>query len=69
MQHYKEKIKIEKGKTKRRNLVFSSEISDEEALRKEHSMKSRLNGKIKEVAYALSSEILNAEKKSRCQKN
>ena len=68
LQHYKEKRKIEKGKTKRGNLVFSSEISNEEALRKEHSMKSRLNGKIREVAYVLRSEILNSEK-SRCQKN
>ena len=63
MKHYKEKRKIDKGKTKRGILVFSSEISNEEALRKEHSMKSRLNCKIKEVAYTLRSSILNAEKK------
>ena len=62
LQHYKNKIKVIKGKTRCGNLVVSSEISDEEALKKENSMKTKLNTKIRDVAFALRLSILEAEK-------
>ena len=35
-QHFKDNVQIQKGKTKRGNLIFSSKVTVEEALRKEH---------------------------------
>ena len=38
IQWYKGKMKIEKGKTNRGNVTFSSAMSYKEALRREHSV-------------------------------
>lgn len=62
LQHYKKQIKVIKGKTGRGSLVVSSEISDKEALRKENSMKTKLNAKIRDAAFASRQSILEAEK-------
>lgn len=62
VQHYKKRIKIIKGKTRRGNLVFSSEISDEEAFRRENSMKTKIKAKIRDVAFELRQSIIDAEK-------
>ena len=51
--HFKEKIQIEKGKTRRRNLVHSNNTTVEEALRKENQLKTKLNNKMREVVLAL----------------
>ena len=61
-QHFKDKVQIQKGKTKRGNLIFSSKVTVEEALRKEHLIKTKLTNKMKDVAMALRAalEILNS---------
>ena len=58
--HFKEKIIIQKGKTRRGNLIFSRNISHEEALRKEHLLKTKLLKKMREVALALRAAIGDA---------
>ncbi|XP_057304270.1 uncharacterized protein LOC130641476 [Hydractinia symbiolongicarpus] len=62
LKHYKESIQIMKGKTRRGNLIFCSTISEEEAFRKEYSMKTKLKAKIRDVAFALRSAIMEIEK-------
>ena len=61
--HFGDRINIQKGKTKRGNLLFSKHLSVEKAMRKEHSMKSKLNVKIRDVAFALRLSIAEAEHK------
>ena len=51
--HFKEKIQIEKSKTRRRNLVHSNNTTVEEALRKGNQVKTKINNKMREVALAL----------------
>ena len=48
-QWYKGKIKIEKSKTKRRNVIFSSAMSYEKAFRKEHSMEYKTASNIRDM--------------------
>ena len=60
-QCYENKLTIQKGKTKRGNIIFSSSMGIEEALRKEHSMKTNLSIKIRDVAFALRSSIIEAK--------
>ncbi|CAB4037632.1 Hypothetical predicted protein [Paramuricea clavata] len=54
--------KLEKRKTRRGNLVFISEILDEEAFRRENLMKSKIKAKIRDVAFELRQSIIDAEK-------
>lgn len=61
LQHYKNQLTIQKGKTRRGNLMFSKEISIEEALRKEHSMKTKFHTKLCDVAFALRQIIFDAD--------
>ena len=60
-QWYKGKIKIEKGKTKRGNVIFSSAMSYEEAFRKEHSMEYKTASKIRDMTFFLRDAIFQAE--------
>ena len=50
-QWYKGKIKIEKSKTKRRNVIFSSAMSYEKAFRKEHSMEYKTASNIRDMEW------------------
>ena len=50
---YKGKIKIEKCKTKHRNVIFSSAMTYEEAFRKEHSMEYNIASNIRNMAFFL----------------
>ena len=60
-QWYKGKIKIEKGKTKRGNVIFSSAMSYTEAFRKEHSMENKTTSNIRDMAFFLRDAIFQAE--------
>ena len=62
-QHFKDKITIQKGRTRRGNLLFSYHTTKEEALRKEHLMKTKLTSKIRDVAFALRAAISDADHK------
>ena len=57
---YPEKIKIEKGKTRRRNIVFSSSLSTEKACRTQYSKVNSDDMQIRDVAFKLGQEIMNA---------
>ena len=57
---YPEKIKIEKGKTRRGNIVFSSSLSTEEACRNQYSKVTSDDMQIRDVAFKLRQEIMNA---------
>lgn len=61
LQHFKDRICIQKGKTRRGNLLFSRNLDAEEALRKDHSLKSKLATKLRDVALTLRSMIAEAE--------
>ena len=50
---YPEKIKIEKGKTRRRNIVFSSSLSTEKACRTQYSKVNSDDMQIRDVAFKL----------------
>ena len=54
---YPEKIKIEKGKTKRGNIVFSSSLLTEEACRTQYSKVISHEMQIRDVAFKLRQEI------------
>ena len=62
--HFGERIKVIKGRTKRGSLLFSSALTEEEALRKEHLMQTKLDTKIREVGYLLREEINSLPKKN-----
>ena len=56
-------MKVEKGKTKRGNVVFSSELSAEEALRKQYCTVTIQNVQIRNMALKLREAIMEAETK------
>ena len=56
LKHFGDKI------LRRGNIIFSSSITVEDAFRRETNMKWNINIKAREVAYALRSEILKAQK-------
>ena len=58
---FKDKIQIQKGKTRRGNLVHSNNTTVEEALRKENQPKTKLNSKMREVALALRAAVPDAK--------
>ena len=47
--HFKEKIQIENGKTRRGKLIHSNNTTIEEALRKENQVKAKPISKMREV--------------------
>ena len=57
---YPEKIKIEKGKTRRGNIALSSSLSTEEACRNQYSKVTSDDMQIRDVAFKLRQEIMNA---------
>ena len=59
---YEKQIKIEKGKTTRGNIVYSSLMTSEEALRKYRQQVADKSTQIREVALLLRESIMNAEK-------
>ena len=59
---YEKQIKIEKGKTVWGNIVYSSLITSEEALRKHRQQVADQATQIREVALLLRESIMNAEK-------
>ena len=65
---YKGKIKIEKGKTKHGNVIFSSAMSYEEAFRKEHSMEYETVSNIRDMALFLRDVISPAEEEELAEK-
>ena len=54
---YPKKIKIEKGKTRRENIVFSSSLLTEEAYRTQYSKVTSDDMQIRAVAFKLRQEI------------
>ena len=56
---YPEKIKIEKGKTRRGNIVFSSSLLTEQACRTQYSKVISHEMQIRDVAFKLRQEIKN----------
>lgn len=61
--HYKDKIKFEKGVTKRGNMMFNPLMSVEEAIRKQNNRSTSLNMQIQNAAFALREAIMNAKTK------
>ena len=61
LQHFKDDIVIHKGKTRKENLLFSQKITLEEALKKEKSLASKFQSKLKDVAFALWNLIKEAD--------
>ena len=59
---YENKIKIQKGKTKKGNIIFSSSLSSEEALRQEICLKNDDQVKVRDVAFLPRRSILNAKR-------
>ena len=57
---YPEKIKTEKGKTRKGNIVFSSLLSTEETCRTQYSKVTFDDMQIRDVAFKLRQEIMNA---------
>ena len=57
---YPEKIKIEKGKKRRGNIVFSSSLSTEEGCRNQYSKVTSDDMQIRDVAFKLRQEIMCA---------
>ena len=57
---YPEKTKIEKGKTRRGNIVFSSSLLTEEACRTQYSKVISDDMQIRDVDFKLRQEIMNA---------
>ena len=57
---YPEKIKIEKGKTRRGNIALSSSLSTEETCRNQYSKVTSDDMQIRDVAFKLRQEIMNA---------
>ena len=63
LQQFQDRIVIIKGKTRRGNIIFSNLVSAEEALRKEHSTKTKLMVKLRDTAFLLREEIMATENK------
>ena len=63
LQQFQDRIVIIKGKTRRGNIIFSNLMSAEEALRKEHSTKTKLMVKLRDTAFLLREEIMATENK------
>ena len=63
-QWYKGKIKIEKGKTMRGNVIFSSAMSYEEAFRKEHSMEYKTASNIRDTTFIYGMLYFRQKRKS-----
>ena len=61
VKHFGNRIKIEKGKTKRGNVIYSTVLTTEEALREQHDQISDINIQIKKVAFALRESRSKAE--------
>ena len=59
--HFKEKIQIQNGKSRRGNLVHNKNTTVEEALRKENQLKTKLNNKIRLVTLALRAVVRDTE--------
>ena len=59
---YGDKIIIQKGKTKKGNIIFSSSLSFEEALRQEICLKNDDQVKVRDVAFLLRRSTLNAKR-------
>ena len=61
IQHLKYVIVIHKVKTRKGNLLFSQKITLEEALKKEKSLASKFQSKLKDVAFTLRNLIKDAD--------
>ena len=61
--YYGDKIKIQKGKVKKGNIIFRSSLSSEEALRQEICLKNDAQVKVRDVDFLLLRSILNAKRK------
>lgn len=61
---YKDKIRIQRGKTRKGNLLFASEISVKEALNKESKLRHGIERKLKDVALHLRNEVKKMESAS-----
>lgn len=68
LKRFPHRIRIEKGKTKRGNIIYNSKLTTEEALRKQHDQVTNIDKKIRDVAYILR-EAINDAKKTRLPEN
>ena len=57
---YGDKIKIQKGKIKKGNIIFSNSLSSEEALQQEICLKNGVQ--VRDVAFLQRRSILNAKR-------
>ena len=64
MKQYSKNLKIDKGKTKRGNVISSSILTAEETLRGHHSNITKDNVQIRDVALILREAIMTAETKT-----
>ena len=63
LNHFQNKICIEKGSTKRGNIVYSQSMNKEDIFRKQHKGFTSLDIQIRDIAYTLRESIMNAERK------
>ena len=60
-EHFKEKIKLQKGETRSGNLVHSNNATVKESLRNENQLNTKLKNEVKEVALDLRASVQDAK--------